>query len=65
MDSDFMSIFKNHGAGAFRRMGINDASTFTGFCGAHDNWTFAPVEQRSLIPDAEQCFLMSYVSHMR
>src|SRR5215831_9349413 len=59
-DYDFMSIVKNNGAVRYKRVGVHDASTFTGFCGLHDDRTFAPLEKYRLIPTAEQCFLMSY-----
>jgi hypothetical protein len=55
-----MSIAKNHGTIKHKRIGVRDASTFTGFCGVHDDQTFAPVEKQPLIPTAEQCFLLSY-----
>jgi len=41
-------------------IGINDASTFYGFCAHHDNLTFAPLEKTAFIPNAEQCFLLAY-----
>jgi SEC-C motif len=60
LDYDFMSIVKNEGIVAFKRVGINLASTFTGFCAKHDHRTFAPIEKQALTATAEQCFLISY-----
>ncbi|WP_251106539.1 hypothetical protein [Alloacidobacterium dinghuense] len=55
-----MSLFKTHGVVKFKRIGINEASTFTGFCAVHDDRTFAPLEKQPLTASPEQCFLMSY-----
>lgn len=41
-------------------VGINKASTFTGFCAKHDRSIFAPVENRTFTATPEQCFLLSY-----
>jgi len=43
-----------------RRIGINKASTFNGFCSHHDNVTFAPVENEPFTASDEQCFLLGY-----
>ena len=40
--------------------GINKASTFTGFCKAHDKLLFAPIEDRAFVADKEQIFLLTY-----
>src|SRR5690348_6712821 len=39
-DDDFMSIAKSKGELNYHRIGINEASTFTGFCQFHDTTTF-------------------------
>ena len=59
-DYDFMSLVKNNGELTSKRVGINKASTFTGFCGLHDHSTFEPLENQPLTRSAEQCFLMGY-----
>jgi hypothetical protein len=41
-------------------IGINEASTFLGFCGHHDGVTFAPLETRPFAGSDEQCFLLAY-----
>lgn len=59
-DYDLMSLVKNGGKLLFRLTGINEASTFTGFCGFHDYTTFQPLENQRLTATAQQCFLMGY-----
>lgn len=41
-------------------LGINRASTFTGFCSNHDNAIFAPLEKAAFTGTREQCFLLAY-----
>jgi hypothetical protein len=41
-------------------VGINEASTITGFCSSHDNALFAPLEKVSFSATSEQCFLLMY-----
>lgn len=41
-------------------VGINKASTFTGFCSVHDNSIFAPIEDEAFSGSQEQCFLLGY-----
>ena len=43
-----------------RRIGWRDASTFTGFCAAHDSKTFKPLEQNAFAGTNEQSFLIGY-----
>ena len=40
--------------------GINQASTFTGFCSKHDNNTFKPLEDDTFAGTQEQCLLLGY-----
>lgn len=42
------------------RVGIHEASTFTGFCEHHDATTFAPVETVPFTGSKQQVFLLSY-----
>lgn len=50
----------------FRRIGRNEASTFTGLCSAHDTSIFLPVDTRPLsLTDQEQLFLLAYRSITR
>lgn len=53
-------LFKNKGQIIPKRVGINSASTFTGFCGRHDAEMFLPVERRLTKLDIEACFLLSF-----
>lgn len=41
-------------------MGINNASTFTGFCSHHDNLIFEPIEKHSFQNILQQIFLLGY-----
>jgi len=59
-DYDFMSLVRNNGRIVQKRIGVNEASTFTGFCGLHDNKTFEPLENEPLSASPQQCFLMGY-----
>lgn len=43
-----------------KRLGIKQASTFTGFCEFHDGKTFELIEKYPFKPEYEQCFLLSY-----
>jgi hypothetical protein len=46
-------------------IGVNDASTFTGMCGHHDDATFAPIEKQTFAATPEQCFLLGYRAVIR
>lgn len=41
-------------------MGVNKASTFTGFCSFHDNDIFSAIDNQSFSDTQEQSFLLSY-----
>jgi hypothetical protein len=41
-------------------IGINKASTFTGFCSKHDTELFATIENTAFSTSNEQCFLLAY-----
>ena len=41
-------------------VGINEASTFTGFCRLHDNKTFEPIEKYSFKSSQHHAFLLGY-----
>ncbi len=57
---DLKALDLNKGNIGIKRVGINQASTFSGFCGHHDNLTFAPVENEPFTATDEQCFLLGY-----
>jgi hypothetical protein len=41
-------------------IGLKKASTFPGFCATHDRTTFEPIERTTIVPTAEQGFLLAY-----
>jgi hypothetical protein len=41
-------------------IGMNRASTFTGFCSKHDNDTFAPIDNHAFTTDPQHVFLLAY-----
>lgn len=43
-----------------KRVGIGDASIFTGFCGRHDKEVFFNIEDEEFTGSSEQCFLYAY-----
>ncbi|MDZ7761723.1 MAG: SEC-C metal-binding domain-containing protein [Desulfovermiculus sp.] len=46
-------------------IGINQASTFTGFCRFHDSETFKTLERQPFVATDEQCFLLTYRAFSR
>ncbi|ENV32726.1 hypothetical protein [Acinetobacter gerneri] len=46
----------------YKKIGINKASVFKGFCKKHDNEIFEPIDNYLLEPTAEQIFLYAYRS---
>jgi hypothetical protein len=53
------------GGMVLHKTGINEASTFLGFCNKHDSQLFAPIEREAFSFSPEQCFLHAYrtISH--
>jgi hypothetical protein len=50
----------------FRRIGRNDASIFTGFCGRHDTEIFRPIEVEEIdLQNSSHLFLLAYRSVTR
>ncbi len=58
--SEITNVFKNDGIINPRKIGINEASTFTGFCGKHDNEIFKPIENDPFKVCEEYAFLLGY-----
>jgi hypothetical protein len=56
----FEDIVKNDGKIVPRLQGVNGASTFMGFCGAHDEQLFSPIEKSSIALGKQAAFLLSY-----
>lgn len=54
--------FKNAGKAKINKIGINKASTFTGFCGGHDRSLFEPLDNQNFDFTLEQVFLAGYRS---
>ena len=54
------NLGKNQGTLAPELLGIQKASTFTGFCARHDSTIFAPLEKQTFCGTPEQCFLLGY-----
>jgi hypothetical protein len=52
----------DNGNPRYKRIGINEASTFTGFCGRHDAELFKELETKPFISSKEQLFLLAYRS---
>ncbi len=59
------NIAKNHGRLLPVSRGVNQASTFNGFCKKHDNDIFSPIENYDFIGTPEQCFLLAYRANAR
>ncbi len=56
------NIIKNEGKLIPERIGINQASTFKGFCSTHDKSLFSCIEDREFVGDDEQCLALMYRS---
>ncbi|WP_163363140.1 SEC-C metal-binding domain-containing protein [Enterobacter cloacae] len=56
---------KNNGMVSFDKMGVNQASTFTGFCSYHDKVLFSCIEDDLFIEDKRQCTMLAYRPLMR
>ena len=65
ISTDARTLRHTSGGPAVERVGLKDASTFTGLCARHDNMTFAPVEKHHFRGDCEQCFLLAYRAVLR
>jgi len=58
-------LIKNKGKLTLSKVGINQASTFTGFCSYHDKELFSPLEDSPITLSEEQLFLLAYRSLSR
>lgn len=54
------SLLKHNGQLRPDKIGLNDASTFTGLCSFHDNSVFAPVEKSPIRPGNDHALLLAY-----
>jgi len=57
---DLSTLIKTNGRPIAHKIGIKEATTFTGFCGFHDNEIFRPIETAPFTSTEEQCFLLAY-----
>lgn len=60
LSPSIFKIHKSNGKSEPELIGINKASTFTGFCSFHDNSLFSIFEDTSFTLEKEQLFLISY-----
>lgn len=59
------NIQKYRGKLCPEKIGINNASTFTGFCQKHDDLLFSCLEKQPFIKSEEQCFKLAFRSFAR
>lgn len=59
---DLATLSKNKGKLIPERIGVNQASTFKGFCSKHDKELFSCVEDQPFTGSNEQCFALMYRS---
>ncbi|MFM1700316.1 SEC-C metal-binding domain-containing protein [Aeromonas salmonicida] len=59
---DLPNLIKNNGKLIPEKIGINQASTFKGFCSTHDKALFSCIEDKPFTGDDEQCFALMYRS---
>ena len=52
--------FKNGFNVSPKKIGIQKASTFTGFCAYHDKLLYQPIEDFDFVISEENCFLIAY-----
>jgi hypothetical protein len=45
---------------SYKRVGVREATTFTGFCQYHDSETFKPIENSPFAPSQQHSFLLAY-----
>lgn len=59
-NSSLSKLIKSDGKFAIEKVGINKASTFTGFCSVHDKKVFSPLEDEAITLNDKQLFLLAY-----
>lgn len=65
LDLSFHGLEKRNGVLSIKQFGINEASTFLGFCSNHDKELFSIFEDRPFISTKEQLCLLSFRSFCR
>lgn len=59
------ALQKHNGRVVCELIGVNKASTFSGFCSVHDAPLFKAIETEAFSNTPEQCFLLAYRAHAR
>ncbi len=54
------ALIKNEGKLTITKVGVGQASAFTGFCANHDKSVFSPIENKEITHTNEQLFLLAY-----
>jgi hypothetical protein len=65
LNFDLNTLWAKRGRITAHLVGVNQASTFTGFCQYHDTNIFKPIEQEAFQFTPEQCFLVGYRANCR
>ncbi|MGI0133558.1 MAG: hypothetical protein ACREBW_01180 [Candidatus Micrarchaeaceae archaeon] len=65
LNADLSTLNRTDGLPHPKKAGVNQASTFAGFCKYHDNALFKPIDTRPLAPDKQQAALYAYRSLCR
>jgi hypothetical protein len=60
LGNNVMDIEREKGLLAPKLVGVGKASTFTGFCGFHDNAVFSPIEKHPFTSTPEHALLLAY-----
>lgn len=63
--AEISNLREIHGMPTYRKKGVNNVSTFLGFCKHHDNKLFRPIDDHYLFPTDQQVILYAYRSIAR
>lgn len=63
--AEISDLRKNHGMPTYRKKGVDNVSTFLGFCKHHDNKLFLSIDDHCLYPTDQQVILYAYRSIAR
>jgi hypothetical protein len=59
-DASMHTLMETRGQLLAKLVGVNKASTFTGFCTHHDKTIFSEIEDKDIVFSDEQCFKLAY-----
>jgi hypothetical protein len=65
LNADLSTLRKSAGTPLLKKIGVNKASTFAGFCKHHDNALFESIDNEPLKPQKQQIALYAYRSLCR